>query len=521
MYYSHKVPVASAHWLGAVVLATACVGPAPPILDGRFDEWTRSALIVQDAADTSPAAIDLLWVRGLDDPYWLYLALDLGRESNIQSLPGTLSLLIDADNNNDTGGTQHSMDGVDLVLELSQTRDPFVEGRGSGFSLRAVGADGLLGDPVRHVRGVTSAPSWASRQHELRLARTGDVGLPTLGAEAQIKAVYDVQGSVVDETPSGVYIFQTAVDERIQASLEDKLAKAAGSIRVAQWNVSSQSFLNAPGDFARMLAAVQPDVVLLDEIFGSVTNEDAALFFAEPPLAELGDWNFVLGESGGRQRTMVGARGREIRPAESMREVRYTPEVLEAFQETVPPWFQEMLSLEAERQISATGAWVGVGSGEVLFVPLDLQSAGWSGSPQDRLRVIQAQAIRNHVHSEAGVGDWVVLGGDLNLVGSDEPLQALIRGLDRDGSDLSPVDALRLGERTYATWRDSLGLFAPGRLDFLLVPDVQTTITNSFVFTTEDLDDEALAHLGLEPDLSARLSDHLIVTADLRFASSY
>ena len=137
------------------------------------------------------------------------------------------------------------------------------------------------------------------------------------------------------------------------------------------------------------------------------------------------------------------------------------------------------------------------------------------------MRVIQAQAIRNHVHSEAGVGEWVVLGGDLNLVGSDEPLQALIRGLDRDGSDLSPVDALRLGERTYATWRDSLGLFAPGRLDFLLVPDVQTTITNSFVFTTEDLDDEALAHLGLEPDLSARLSDHLIVTADLRFASSY
>ena len=517
MHSFYKVLITSAHWLGAVGLVAACAAPAPPILDGRFDEWTRSALIVQDPADASLSAIDLLWVRGLDDPYWLYLAVDLGRESNIQSLPGTLSLLIDADNDTETGGTQHSMDGVDLVLELSQTRDPFVEGRGSGFSLRAVRADGSLGDPVRHVRGVTSAPSWASRQHEFRLARSGGMGLPSLGTEAQIKAVYHVQGSVVDETPSGSYVFETPLGEREQISLGGRLSKTAGSIRVAQWNVSSQSFLNDLEDFARVLAAVEPDVVLLDEISGAVTNEDVALFFSAPPLAELGNWAFVLGESGGRQRTMVGARGREIRPAESMREVHYTPEILEALREMAPPWFQQLLNLEVERQISATGAWVGVGPDEILFVPFDLQSAGWAGSPHDRLRVIQAEAIHDHVQSEVGTGARVVLGGDLNLVGSYEPLQALIRGLDRDGSDLSPVDAQRLGERTYTTWRDTQGLFAPGRLDFLLVPDMGTTITNSFVFTTEDLNDEALARLGLEPDLSARLSDHLIVTADLRF----
>jgi len=517
MYSYHKVSITSAHCLGTAVLAAACAGPTPPILDGRFDEWTRSALIVQDAADASHAAIDFLGVRGLDDPYWLYLAIDLGHESNIQSLPGTVSLLIDTDSDTETGGTRHSMDGVDLVLELSQTRDPFVEGRGSGFSLRAVHEDGSLGNPVRHVRGVTSAPSWASSQHELRLARSGGAGLPSLGDEAQIKAVYDVRGSVIDETPSGSYVFQTPLSEREQAALGDRLSKASGSIRVAQWNVSSQSFLNDLEDFARALAAVEPDVVLLDEISGDVTDEDVALFFSAPALAELGDWAFVLGESGGRQRTMVGARGREIRPAESMREVHYTPEIFESFQETAPPWFQQLLALEAERQISATGAWVDVGSDEVLFVPFDLQSAGWVGSPHDRLRLIQAETIRSHVQSELGDGGLVVLGGDLNLVGSDEPLQALIRGLDRDGSDLSPVDALRLGERTYATWRDARGLFAPGRLDFLLVPDMQTTITNSFVFTTEDLDDEALARLGLEAGLSARLSDHLIVTADLRF----
>ena len=79
MHSFHKVLITSTHWLGAVGLVAACAAPAPPILDGRFDEWTRSALIVQDAADASHAAIDFLGVRGLDDPYWLYLAIDLGQ----------------------------------------------------------------------------------------------------------------------------------------------------------------------------------------------------------------------------------------------------------------------------------------------------------------------------------------------------------------------------------------------------------------------------------------------------------
>jgi hypothetical protein len=210
-----------------------------------------------------------------------------------------------------------------------------------------------------------------------------------------------------------------------------------------------------------------------------------------------------------------------------MRRVRYPDGAIEALRRMTtdgpdPPFevqaerdrFDGLLDLEAERHLSATGAWVDLNGQDVLFVPVDLQSQGWVGSPRDQLRTLQARTIHDHIVVQRG-GDSspVIIGGDLNLVGSREPLLALIQGLDVDGSDLTPVNAPRIGERTLVTWRNAEGLFAPGRLDFLLVPDAAATVTNSFVFATEDLDAEILGRLGLERGLS----DHLIVVVDLAF----
>jgi hypothetical protein len=95
-----------------------------------------------------------------------------------------------------------------------------------------------------------------------------------------------------------------------------------------------------------------------------------------------------------------------------------------------------------------------------------------------------------------------------------------VRGLDVDGSDLDPVDAERLGERTYATWRNPQDRYAPGRLDLLLVPEALLEVVDAFVFGTEDLDDETLQGLGLDGDLMRGLSDHLVTVADLAWTST-
>ena len=130
---------------------------------------------------------------------------------------------------------------------------------------------------------------------------------------------------------------------------------------------------------------------------------------------------------------------------------------------------------------------------------------------------MQATRVREQV--ELALGDSrapVVIGGDLNLVGSRSPLFALVRGLDVDGSDLVPVDAERLGERSITTWRGPEDVFSPGRLDYILVAAAGLSVTNSFVFATEDLDQATLDRLGLERDLSLQLSDHMVSVVDLR-----
>lgn len=500
-------------------LLLACGSPGEPepvLLDGVFSEWEGSVRVIDDPADAPGTAVDIRSIRALDEASWLYLALDLGREVNAQSLPGTLHLLVDADADPATGEERHGMRGVDIVLELSQRRTPLVAGRGSGFSLTALGGDDGLVGVTSHALGVTVAPTSSASRFELRMSRLGGSGFRPLGEEVRLKAVYVEGDEVADETEVGSLRLRTAPSAPPPGAPADRLLRSGGVVRVLQWNVASRSFETHAEAFGRILGAVAPDVVLLDEAPPSVTRESVAAFFGLPPLAALGEWRFVLGRTGGRQRTVVAARARAIRPAETLRTVHYSEGAFEGLAEEVPDAFDRLLEAEQSRGLSATGAWVDVDGTDVLFVPVDLQSAGWAGSPQDLLRDLQARTLRDRVREETGTGSGpVVIGGDLNLVGSPRPLATLVRGLDTDGSDLRPVAAMRLGERTYATWRNPEGLFAPGRLDFILVPDAAVEVVDAFVFTTEDLSSDALRSLGLETT-DSQVSDHLPVVADLR-----
>jgi endonuclease/exonuclease/phosphatase family metal-dependent hydrolase len=489
-------------------------GPDTVLLDGDFAEWTRARRVVDDPADAPEAALDIRSIQGLDEAPWLFLALDLGREVTVQRLPGTLHLLVDADDESSTGEELHGMPGVDIVLELSPGGT--AAGRGSGLSLTALGGDDAPAGVTSHALGVTAAPTWSASRFELRMSRLGGSGFPALGGEVRLKAVYTEGGRVADETDVGSYRFRTEPHAPPPGAPAHRLTRREDALRVVQWNVASRSFDINRESFARVLAVLAPDVVLLDEAPAGTTTESVGAFFDLRPLADLGEWRFEVGRTGGRQRTVVAARNRDVRPAETLQTVRYPPGAFDTLATQVPESFRRLLETEQARGLSATGAWVAVEGTDVLFVPVDLQSAGWAGSPQDLLRDLQARTLRNRVDEERRVYEGpVVIGGDLNLVGSRKPLSTLVQGLDTDGSDLRPVDAVRLGEGTLATWRNPEAPFAPGRLDFLLVPAGAVEVVDAFVFTTEDLSPDALRSLGLEVT-DSRVSDHLPVVADLR-----
>ena len=253
-------------------------------------------------------------------------------------------------------------------------------------------------------------------------------------------------------------------------------------------------------------------MILLDEVYGTVTREELGRFFELPALARLGEWRFVLGRSGGRQKAVIATR-QLIRPEAGLIAVHYRPGTLEALAERFPtPPVEQLLAAEHQRGLATAGAWVTLGQREVLFVPLDLQAAGYDGSAEDVLRELQAARLVEAISAVLGEEAPLIVGGDLNLVGARTPLDIL-----RDGLGLEAVEAYRLTDRSQATWRSSGGgAFTPGRLDFVLPSVAHFEVSSSFIFDTAELADEQLRELGLTRTDSAEASNHLLTVADLR-----
>ncbi|HSG46632.1 MAG TPA: endonuclease/exonuclease/phosphatase family protein [Longimicrobiales bacterium] len=509
--------------------------PSPVVLDGILDDWRDIPRLVEDdpAAGEDPI-IDLLALSAADDPAWLYLQLQVGGALNLQSMPGTISLLVDVDGDPRTGAVMEEMEGVEFALELSPRPDPAMQEYGAGFAVRL--PDGTVRSP--YDVAAAGLPTHSAQGFEIRLSRTPRGGLPALGPRLRLGMVAraDAAGTsvepggpeVVDRLPVSAYVFSSAAGpDPFVADLSVLAPPAPGAFRVATWNVGSETFLQA-AFFARVLGAARPDVILLDEVYEEVSPEALQAFFLHPELDSLGEWYFVISRGGGRQKTVVAARDRTIRQEPTMVEVTYPPGALDALRRRTPERFHRALAYEAEVSLSATGAWVevdpaGAPGREALFVPVDLQSGGWDGSPQDALRLLQAETLLGHLRrvtadGTPGVGPVpVVLAGDLNLVGGPGPLEILT---GHPGSPFGPLvtaDLPRLDEPTWATWRnEEQALFGPGRLDLTLYSRETLEQVGGFVLGLDGLSDAQLAALGLGDLSLPMLSDHLPMIVDLR-----
>jgi hypothetical protein len=259
----------------------------------------------------------------------------------------------------------------------------------------------------------------------------------------------------------------------------------------------------------------------LDEVPAGATGEGLTAFFAG--VGDGGDWTWWLAEGGGAQRTVIASPRFEVRPEPRLGTVDYPEGVLDQWvAETDSSEFAVTRApVEAASGLSATGAWIEVDGRRLLFVPVDLQSAGFDGSPRDRLRELQATLLRDAVadvmtdEPEAGL----VIGGDVNLVGSARPLEALVGGLAVGGGDLTVARPENVRDRSLITWR-SLGSaddFSPGRLDFVAYRAGPLDVTRAFVFDVDDYGPDAQATLGLRGGETTETSDHLPVVVDFRW----
>lgn len=528
--------------VAGVVVLGACnpAGPtaATPVVwtDGSFDDWEGVAAAVVDAVDDVPegSPVDLGAVAVQDDARFLHFLIDLGDTVTVQGMRGSVELVLDADGDSGTGGSYGGVDGADLAVILTRQSDPAADRHGAGVGVRWIGPGGAGEvEPASRV-GLLVSPTYSSDRFEVRVGRTavaeaiGQRQPAGPGRAVAGRLRYLRAGALVDETPVFSHALAAAPGEEPPLLGAAAVAKAPGAFRVVVWNVSDQSFRANADAFQRVVAALNPDVLLLDEVYYTVTLEDLERFGDGTSSREgEGPWNWSLAQGGGRQRTAVGANGVAIRGEPGMARIDHAPGALDQWLAEVgdepeaprmpPP--SVLARAEAAGGLSATGAWVTIEGVDVLFVPVDLQSAGYDGSPRDRLRELQAATLNGAIAAalaerpDAGV----VVAGDLNLVGSARPLDALRRGLGADGNDLEVARPERLRDRSLATWRSTWGNdpFSPGRLDYLMYRGGVLKVDRAFVFDAADMSPvarEALAFLESDTEKS----DHLPLVVDLR-----
>lgn len=456
------------------------VRPFAVTFDGSVGEWPTDVVATADE--------DYLYVR---------FSTLRGAVSSLQSGNHVTSIWLDVDGDGATGYNRLYPDVVrGLGFELEIQFSPMAMGKDrpdSGTAVYLLASDGEYTRMGHAAIGVAALPTHASDKFEVRIARYGEGleglpldGLRTSGIVRGVFVAMDNSGAFLGWSDPFAVRAPTARQSPPQAP-GTVAPKPRGGIRVLSYNVFDTAPTSNPDPFARIIRAVDPDVVLLQEWHDGDAQEIEAWFTQHVPSPKV--WFVIRGEGRG----VAIASRLPIRPIEPMTIVGQSGNV---------------------RSLSAV---VRHGTTDVGVTSVHLKCCGSLDTTEDAQRIEEAGLINAVLESAYAARPPAVrlIAGDFNLVGSTKPLEVLAHGLDRDGSSLSAATPLSLGKPAALTWRNPRSSFSPSRLDYVLFSDSSAVVTQAFILDTGLLSDESLRALGLMRD-DATASDHLPVVVDVR-----
>lgn len=491
----------------------------PVFLDGETSDWpTDSGMLA--------------------DEHYLYFRLRPPEPVTLQSADETFSLVVDLDGDPATGWPMRAMDddppgteplGVDLDIRFSPVQErPGRDGRARtvrhGTTVLVPRADGSVSEASHADIGLSFAPTFAAGEFEVRISRHLE-NVPGLVAgtlaDGELRAVRSrILLLTQEERPSITGWSDLSSVNPPKRSEEPPRSGFAvprrgdGEARIVSYNVLLARPMREPATFARIMRALDPDVVLVQE-WEKATAEEIAAWFNEHASGS------VAGGGSGVDprpwRAITGAGWGVAVVSRDQLMSRLGPEAL-----TRPPNAAGDSFRAGDDFVRFAGALVRTAAGPLAVASVHLKCCGRAGGPEDVTRALEARAINEAFGAAvAGVdvrGVIPIIAGDMNLVGSRPPLDVLRAGLDVGGEspvDLDVVDAFVLGDTSLYTWFDPASEFSAGRLDYALVGRSQARVARSFVLDTRRLSDASLRDAGLERDDSSG-SDHLPLVVDVR-----
>lgn len=456
------------------------LSPTTPVLDGQIGEW----------GDTAVAA----------DGRYLYLRWTTGiADFPPQAAPYTTAVYLDVDGDASTGRQQTFHTSGPLGIDLEILFSPSKDGQpGTGVQVFTLDSAGGRTSHGHADIDLSFAPTHSADWYEARLTRALPDTLPAAG----VRSAGQAAGLFVTLDPAGVI---TGFSDEFRAVLPPAdpappagqpaasiPAKPDGAVRVISFNVLRSGPSVRPEPFRRLITALNPDVLLVQE--WDQTQTIAPWFESLPGGADGSTpWHVRTGPGG------VAIISRHALEPIASDELRID----------TPPGDQPR-----SWPVRFVAAKARTDAGELVLSSVHFKCCGSAHSPEDRARAAEARAVNQEL-ARVSAGTPVILGGDINLVGSRPPLDTLRAGLDTDGSELDVAPARVLGDAAYYTWSDAKSPFSPGRLDFVVLSDSKFRAASAFVLDTARLAPPALRASGLQADDTAQASDHLPVVVDL------
>lgn len=483
-------------------VTTVATAEAPSMTESAaFRSWSGSQTITLDG-DVSEWPDD---VAAVADANWLYLRFKLdGSTRTLQGMDSAMAIYIDADGNPKTGrsieepAVQGGL-GADIEVIFSP-REPDAPRVGSGVMFRVHSPDGTARVVPHEKLGFSFTPTHAAEWYEARLSRSTaeELGLNTqgLGGSGRIAGVvvmFDGRGEVSGWADP----FEVSAPSASPLAPRDVHvpAKPDDAVRVLTYNVERGNPIRTPEPFARVIRVLDPDVLLFQEWHDDQADGGVLKAWLTAHVDDTADWHVLKGKAWG---VAVAS--------------KHPLSVLTPMDAPNP--------VNAGEALRFVGGLVQTPLGPLAVGSTHLKCCGTKDSKEDRKRSAEGAAIADMLAGALGETPgseaWgVVIGGDMNLVGSLPPLEAIADGVDLDGSPLAVSQPMRLGDQAMYTYYDKGNTYTPGRLDFLLYSDAVAEAVNSFVFDTSVLNETALARLGLDADDTGN-SDHLPVVLDVR-----
>ena len=458
------------------------------VMDGRFEDWAAPTV----APGTRDGLIKA--VRVANDQDFVYIQIDLTKPATLQGLGDReIRIEIDGDNDPKTG-----VEGLEAVVVFSP-RKPGSNAIGIGTAVEVATALGIMAPISPSHLGVVAMPSHASDRFEIRIDRNRKLfeqrNREGTAFRCQVKEVRKTDtGDLADHSLRAFrHAFKpTRRNSERQAVRHMDPAEPASGVRIMSWNGERGALFSEQGNgaFAKTFEAVVPDLVLLQELPDSMQNDKITEWFER--LEGDRDWSSVVSEGG-------------LPVAVVSRHPMETVEELAKVEGGAPGG--------RPRFVRAVGGLTTVEGRRILAVSVHLKCCGSLGSSEDEKRLIEADAIHEAVRRAILrlKPDEVVIGGDLNLVGTPAVLTRLQEGLAPDGGDLVVSEPMRPAGDATTTWERAGQAFVPGQLDFLLVGGTGT-ITRAMVIDPAQMDERWRRRHGIP---AAHPSDHLPILVDV------